>query len=249
MDALMRLLGTLLAAGVALAEAPLALGQALPQRILAYGDSNTFGTNSSAVAQAPARHLERDRWYGVLAAGLGGGYQVLANGRIGRAIDMERGPDGAWRANPRNALLEEMRARGPFRLIIVKLGTNDVSAERRRTAEETGAAAVALAEAASREHMRAFPSAPPLAVILVAPPPFGDTSRGSFRGYFDAGIVPSRGLGAAFRAAGAAAGIPVFDAGQAIAAPGGLDGVHLSAADHRRIGQALIEPARALLDR
>ena len=80
-------------------------------------------------------------------------------------------------------------------------------------------------------------------VLLVAPPPLGDTGHALFSDTFDADAqARSRDLPARLHDAALAAGIPFLAASQVIHTDG-VDGVHLSAQAHHRLGGAV---ARAL---
>ena len=52
----------------------------MTRTIMAFGDSLTWGTD----VQNDARHAFEDRWPSVLAAGLGDGFRVIAEGLGGR---------------------------------------------------------------------------------------------------------------------------------------------------------------------
>jgi hypothetical protein len=63
-----------------------------PLRVLAHGDSNTWGFVSDADTGNPARLPDADGWPGILEAALGGGVQVLVDAIPGRRTDREPTP-------------------------------------------------------------------------------------------------------------------------------------------------------------
>jgi lysophospholipase L1-like esterase len=84
-------------------------------------------------------------------------------------------------------------------------------------------------------------------LLIVAPAPLGDTSKGPFKDDFDQdAITESRELASAFRSESQHLGVPFFDAGSVIATKG-MDGVHLDAAAHARLGRALTEQVKRLI--
>ena len=67
-----------------------------PLRILAYGDSNTWGWLPIADGEPGARHADGVRWPGVMQHALGHACQVRVNGLWGRTLDSDlaRGLNG-----------------------------------------------------------------------------------------------------------------------------------------------------------
>lgn len=90
--------------------------------ILCFGDSNTWG----AVPATGTGRFGRDvRWPGVMARQLGEAYEVRENGLNGRTTTFDRLPRH-WRSG-RDLIVPAMEVCAPIEVVIVLLGTNDVS--------------------------------------------------------------------------------------------------------------------------
>jgi lysophospholipase L1-like esterase len=90
--------------------------------VLCFGDSNTWG----AVPGTGSDRFGRDvRWPGVMARQLGEQFEVRENGLNGRTTVYDRLPR-QWR-NGRDLIVPAMEVCAPIDLVILLLGTNDVS--------------------------------------------------------------------------------------------------------------------------
>lgn len=90
--------------------------------VLCYGDSNTWG----AVPGSDTGRFAPDvRWPGVMRARLGAGFQVIENGLNGRTTTFDYLPRH-WR-NGKDLLVPAIETGHPLDLVIILLGTNDVS--------------------------------------------------------------------------------------------------------------------------
>jgi lysophospholipase L1-like esterase len=217
-----------------------------PVRVLLFGDSNTFGSRSTAEAVTGTRHPEAERWTRVVADALGPSIRVVADGRIGRYVEAEKVGTGWIPTIEGGELAAAFRKSGPFDTVVIMLGTNDVSGNVRRGAEDAARALVALARAAPALHARMHPSRTAPKLLLIAPPPLGDTSRTFLAGLFGPGEGPSRQFGSLLLSLAKEANVFAFDAGTVISAPGGADGVHFSTDDHQRLGAAIAPLIRSL---
>ncbi len=213
-------------------------------RVLAYGDSNTWGWRAVADGKPVPRHGDAQRWAGVMQRALGPGYAVQVNGLIGRTLDADLS-EGVGQLegqdhNGRRRLALALAEAGPVNLLLLMLGTNDVIDELQRSPDDIAASLSALATIA-RVGTEAAPAAPALPrMLIVVPVPLGDTGRTPFKELFGPGAIEkSRQLAAAYRREAAKLGLPVFDAASVVPVADGIDGIHLSAAAHRRIGRAL----------
>ncbi len=90
--------------------------------ILCYGDSNTWG---AVPASDDERYPPDVRWPGILARELGEEYEVVESGLGGRTTAFERLP--LQYRNGRDLLVPIMETQAPLDLVIILLGTNDVS--------------------------------------------------------------------------------------------------------------------------
>jgi lysophospholipase L1-like esterase len=228
----------------------------LPRRVLAFGDSNTWGFVSDPDTGDPSRLPDTERWPGILQDVLGSGVQVLVDAIPGRRTDLDADTDlpvvGDVAPSALNGL-EHAEAAGlsqsPLDLVIVMLGTNDLAIVPPRPSEAIAQACVDVAEALVRGATAFTPGRVPQ-VLLVCPPPLGgDGIAGpdvpDVAGW-PAVWQASRELAPAMQRVARAAGLHVFDAGSATPTSG-PDLVHLDVDDHRRLGSALAEGVRRLL--
>lgn len=219
-----------------------------PLRILAYGDSNTWGWLPIVDGEPGAHHPDAVRWPGVMQRALGPAWRVRVNGLWGRTLDSDlpRGINGLT-GDDHNGLKRlplALLTETPVHLLVVMLGTNDLMAPLQKPVADVaqGVAALAARAAEGLVPHPALGDGPRL--LLVAPPPLGETRGAMFADTFDAGSrARSRELPAALQAAAVAAGVPFFDAGSVITTDG-VDGVHLGAAAHQVLGRALAAEVR-----
>jgi lysophospholipase L1-like esterase len=133
--------------------------------VLCFGDSNTWG-------YVPGRDAERfpreSRWPVLLAAALGGEWEVIAEGLNGRTASMDS-PTADGR-NGLTYLVPCLQSHMPVDLLVIYLGTNDVS-DRFRLPDADAAFAVARLVRAARAS-EAGPDGGAPDVLVVAPPPF-----------------------------------------------------------------------------
>ena len=191
--------------------------------ILCYGASNTWGYDP----RDGARFGPEDRWPGVLQGCLGPGVNVVEEGLNGRTIGSYE-PAGS----PYNGLehLERyLSGRPPFALIILFLGTNDLFAEPTVTA---AVLAGEVADACERIGLLT----PATRVLLIPPLPLTESIGAS--GALGPQRRKSRQLAGEFLRAACSSGCLCFDA-SAVARSSPIDGIHLEAADHRRLGRAV----------
>ncbi len=210
----------------------------MTRTILCYGDSNTFGTMPMAGLEDDGRFARADRWPQVMAAALGGGVEVIAEGLPGRTTVHDDVVEGPHR-NGLSVLPAVLESHRPLDLVIVMLGTNDLKFRFSMTAWDIAASIGRLALAA-----RATATGPGRAgprVLVVCPPPIEET--GCLAPMFQGGAAKSRALAAACRDICARLGLPMLDAGQVISVSP-VDGIHYSAEAQHRLGLALADDVR-----
>ena len=204
--------------------------------VLCFGDSNTWGSDPSD----PDRRFPWSvRWPGVLQIELGDAFHVVEEG-LGSRTTVVDDPLLPYRSGL--ALLAPcLEAHAPLDLVIVMLGTNDISYS------WVGAAAAAdgagmLAQRVLRSEAGPGGGAP--AVLLVCPPPVGPITEDA--DLYVGAEEKSRKLPGEFARVAAATGCPWLDAGEVVATSA-IDGWHLEAAEHGRLGSALAERVRGML--
>jgi lysophospholipase L1-like esterase len=202
----------------------------MTRTIVCFGDSNTHGADP-----IDGTRLPRDvRWPGVLRAALGDGYEVIEEALSGRTTVWDS-PLAPGR-NGRDYLLPCLWSHEPVDLVIIMLGTNDLKAIHRLSANEIASGAGVLVDLARQS--LAGPGDTPPAVLLVAPVPLAEVTDRSEVWGFGAARRESMRIAERFAVVASDRGVAFFDAGR-VATVSPLDGVHLDADAHRAIGMAL----------
>lgn len=222
-------------------------------RILAYGDSNTWGWVPTAAGFPSVRHPDAVRWPGVMEAALEaslGDVTVVVDGLSNRTVNTAY-------PEPQNGIaadafigLRDIRAAVaaelPLDLVIVMLGTNDARSDLAVDPATVGADMIRLVEEIRTLNGGVATTYPTPRVLVVAPPAIGDTSATPISGVTVGSSERSRAVTAALTKAGAEAGFEVFDAGTVVTVDS-IDGVHLTAPMHAALGQAIAARALPLL--
>lgn len=208
------------------------------KRILCYGDSNTWGADPLGGPRFGAEV----RYTGVLARSLGAGFTVIEEGLGGRTTVLDD-PFEPWR-NGRTYLRPCLLSHNPLDLVTLMLGTNDLKLRHGVTPQDSGIGIEALVG-----DIRWLLADHPPRILVIAPVPPGAPIRRHARlGPMFGEDSPERGraMTPVYEATARALGCDFFDAGQYAALEHG-DGLHLNAADHQAVGQALAEKVRAIL--
>lgn len=204
------------------------------KHILFYGDSNTWGYDP----QTDGRYPLSVRWTGLLARRLPG-CRILEAGLNGRNTAFEDGLE-PWR-NGAAYLPMTLKTHDPLDLVAVMLGTNDLKRRFGLTPGEITHGMERLAEIVMHPviwHGRSHPR-----MLIIAPPPLDAQAiaRSRMTDQFDVdSAVRSRALSAQYAALAARIGCYFFDAAM-IGTMGQADGVHMDAAGHARLADALAE--------
>jgi lysophospholipase L1-like esterase len=198
--------------------------------ILCFGDSNTWGAPPAGDERLP----RRIRWPGALQGLLGEGYHVIEEGLNGRTATVEH-PwiDGR---SGRGYLLPCCRSHAPLDLVIVYLGTNDLSDRYHLSAADVAEACASLVRVVWAADCGRGGGTPP--VLLVCPPPIRAT--GPDAAEYETMAAKSLTLGAHFADAAAAAGAELLDL-NGVVRYADEDPIHLDADAHRALAGA-VEP-------
>jgi len=199
-----------------------------PARILCYGDSNTWGYSPRDGSRFPPGV----RWPGVLGRCLGPGFTVLEEGLNGRTL-RSLGPPG-YPGSGGGHLLRTLAALVPLQGLVLFLGINDLFAFETVSAGELGREMDLLLERVTSEGTPGCLE--PREVVVMPPVPLNEAVGEP--SLYGGQLEQSRQLAVEFRQAAARRGCRFFDPGQVIAASP-LDGVHLEAEAHIRLGEAL----------
>lgn len=210
------------------------------RQILVYSDSLSWG-----IVPLTRKRLPFDqRWPGVMEN------RLNAKGAAVRVIeDCLNGRRTVW-DDPykpgRNGLVglaQRIEVSSPLALVILALGTNDFQSMHQHNAWQSGQGIAALVAAIRGAPIEPGMPVPP--VLVMAPPPIGEP-RGPIAPKFEGGGAKSAGLAEEYRKVSAELGCQFFDAGS-VTPSSRVDGVHLDADQHLKLGEAMAETVRAAL--
>lgn len=210
------------------------------RQILVYGDSLSWGIIPLTRERLPFHA----RWPGVMES------QLSGTGIPARVIeDCLNGRRTVWE-DPfkpgRNGLMglqQCIESHSPLDLVILMLGINDFQSMHPHNAWHSAQGIMVLVTAIRQAPIEPGMPVPP--VLVVAPPP-AQEAQGPLAPKFLGAHEKCAGLAAAYREAAEVSGCHFFDAGTVIMASP-LDGVHLDADQHLKLGQALAEFCRVPL--
>ena len=212
------------------------------QQILVYSDSLSWGI----VPLTRNRLAFEARWPGVMEN------RLNEKGRAVRVIeDCLNGRRTVWNdpykpgRNGLEGLAQRIEVNSPLALVILALGTNDFQSMHPHNAWQSAQGIAALVAAIRGAPIEPGMPVPP--VLVMAPPPFGDP-RGPIAPKFAGGAVKSRGLAGEYRKVSAELGCHFFDAGT-VTPSSRVDGVHLDADQHGKLGEAMAAAVRPILAR
>ena len=207
--------------------------------ILCFGDSNTWGN----ISGTPDRFDPEVRWTGVMQRELGDGYLVIEEGYNGRTVATTdyaeyrmAGIDYFWPC---------LDSQSPLDLVILMLGTNDLKLRFGLEAES-----IAFGFNRYLDALKTTPMAGARPRVLLASPILideGYKGNAVFHGMFgEDGVARSRALAPVYRRFADENGLAFLDAAE-YAAASPVDGIHMAAEDHRRLGLAMAAKAREIL--
>ncbi|MGK9147174.1 SGNH/GDSL hydrolase family protein [Plantibacter flavus] len=217
----------------------------MTKKILAFGDSLTWGWIPKEHAVPTERYPASVRWTGVLADELGTDYELVSEGLSGRTTTLDDPTDP--RLNGADYLPAALASHLPLDLVILMLGTNDTKAYFNRSPLDivTGVSVLVGQILGSAGGVGTAYPAP--AVLLVAPPELGEIPNPWFHQVFEGAREKSAELSDRYRALATFLGIPYFDAGSVISTDG-ADGIHLTENNNRDLGLALVPVVKSILE-
>lgn len=204
------------------------------KHILCYGDSNTWGFDP--LTQNRLNH----RWTRVLSQALGADYEIIEEGLCGRITIWDDELDAS--KNGRAYLTPCLESHRPLDLVIIMLGTNDLKAKFKLTAEEIARGAGELISMVQGSWVGPDGKGP--VVLLLAPPK--TTTLTEYAAEFEGAEQVSAQFGECFRQVAAELACPYLDTSTIIASSL-LDGIHLEAGEHRKLGLAVAERVKELI--
>lgn len=207
--------------------------------ILAFGDSLTWGFEAGTFK----RHAFEDRWPNALVARLGGRARVIEEGMNGRTTVF---PDPTCEAERNGAVALPMllATHQPLDLVIIMLGTNDVKYANRCTAFDAAMGMERLIKLV--KHHDWVEDMPQPQVLIMSPPALSKTNDEWFSDLWGHAIEESKNFARHYMRVAEEQGVHFFDAGS-VAKTDPTDGGHLTAADTRKLGEALVPVVKRIL--
>jgi lysophospholipase L1-like esterase len=204
--------------------------------ILCYGDSNTWGANPADLGRYP-----RDvRWTGVLARELGPDYTIIEEGLNGRTTVWDDLIEGY--KNGKDYLIPCLETHRPIDMVVLMLGTNDLKIRFSVSAYDIASGAGVLVDVIQKSVAGPDGRAP--RVLLMAPPPIAKLSE--FAETFEGGLGKSKKLGQHYKRVADERGCDFLDTSTVIVSSD-VDGIHLDAPEHRKLGLAVANRVRESL--
>ena len=217
----------------------------MKRRILAFGDSNTWGWNPINDFTAPPVRWDDDvRWTGVAQKILGDEFEIINEGLNGRTTVWDD-PIQEYRCG-KDQLPAIMDTAAPFELCIIFVGSNDLKTR-------FGLASKDVAEGAGVLVQRAlvrtgdFTGQQPK-ILLVCPPRLGpNISRGPLGPIFVNSEEKSKYLDPFYRAVAERFHVEYLNADELIHSSE-RDGLHLEADQHEILGKAMAAKIKEILN-
>lgn len=216
-------------------------------RIMCYGDSNTWGfTKRPAVKRYPSNV----RWTGVVQAQLGDGYTIIEEGLSSRTAGEDNFDNGLNDAikdelnfNGRPTLMPLLKSHIPLDLVVIMLGTNDIKVKFHRSPEEVTANVEKLVQMIQQscDPEKEWYGYGVPKILVVAPPPLIATKAS-----FAPKNAASKELGHLYKEMAARNNVEFLDAWDVVHYPGMSDGIHLTAEQHKALGEAIAAKIKAI---
>lgn len=205
-------------------------------RVLCYGDSNTWGFDPVT----KDRFDKATRWTGILATLLGGDYEIIEEGLNGRTTVWDDPIEGY--KNGQTYLIPCLESHCPLDLVVIMLGTNDLKQRFSLSAYDIAEGARVLVRIV--QSSAAGPRGQPPQVLLLAPPV--TTTLTEFAEMFEGAVAKSQRFAQHFARVAQELGCPFLDTSPVVVSSA-VDGIHLDAAEHRKLAQAVASRVRELI--
>jgi lysophospholipase L1-like esterase len=201
-------------------------------QVLVYSDSLSWGIIPTTRRRLPFEA----RWPGVMEIALtkqGHSVRVIEDCLNGRRTVWED-PFKTGR-NGLAGLAQRIEVNSPLALVMLMLGTNDFQSMHPHTAWHAAQGIATLVAAIRQAPIEPEMPVPP--IVVMAPPPILNP-RGPIAAKFTGAADKAAGLADAYRDMASQLGCDFFDAGSVTPAST-VDGIHLDADQHERLGRAL----------
>ena len=210
------------------------------KKILAYGDSNTWGFipgTFNAVNCTALRYPKEERWAGVMAQRLGNKYEVIEEGLCGRTTVLND-PLMPVMTNGKSYLLPCLLSHGPLDLIIIMLGTNDLKQRFNLSPFEVSCG--------MRQLIILARTVAPNAKILVISPAVTIDDIGDFKHDFKGAHCKSKDLAKYYKEVCTIEQCNYFDAAT-VCISSAIDGIHLDSASQISLGAEVANLVKEIL--
>jgi lysophospholipase L1-like esterase len=222
-------------------------------RILAYGDSNTWGWIPVEQGFPTTRYSDSVRWPGVLEDSLrldDPVSKVLVDGLTSRTVntayrDPQNGIDGQ-RFNGLANIDASVAEALPLDVVVIMLGTNDARSDIASKPEQVADDIAKMVERVRDINGGVGSTYAAPKVLIIAPPSVGDTSKTPISGIMKGSDVRSKEIAAAILAKAASVKFDVLDAASIVSIKS-IDGVHMDPKDHKILGEAIAAKVKQLL--
>lgn len=210
------------------------------KQILVYSDSLSWGI----IPTTRHRFDFKQRWPGIFEAAL------IAQGHEVRIIeDCLNGRRTVWEdpfklgRNGLVGLAQRIEVSSPLALVVLMLGTNDFQSMHNYNTWHSAQGIAALVSAIRQAPIE--PGMPVPQILVVAPPPIG-IPRGPIAPKFEGGEAKCIGLAAAYKQVCLEHDCAFLDAGM-VTSSSHVDGVHLDADQHAKLGLAIAKAVEIIL--
>jgi lysophospholipase L1-like esterase len=205
------------------------------QRILCFGDSNTWGSDPTHKHAGKRRFSYSDRWPGVLANLLGIQYELIENGLSGRTTCHDDPEEGGGK-NGYQAISQLLEQDNNFQLVIIMLGTNDLKTKFHQSAKK-----IVISMEQILIKIRKVSQAK---VLLIAPIRAREIKQ--YRDAFSGAAQKSQDLAEELGILANHHNIAFIDAG-AVAQASDDDGIHMTADQHEKLAAIIFSEIKTLL--
>ena len=206
--------------------------------LLCFGDSNTWGFDPATWERYPLDI----RWPGVLQNELGESYRVIEEGLNGRTVVLSNPLDRF--SNGETDLASALASHCPLDLVILMLGTNDLIMSSSGSPDSVGKGIDVLLDII--RHSGAGPGGNAPSVLLLAPPPIGPLV-GEIEA-LESAVAQSYLFAQRYESLAADFGCAFLNAGD-IVRSSEVDGFHLDASEHIKLGLAVAKRVRVIFAR
>ncbi len=204
--------------------------------VLCYGDSNTWGADPAT----GGRYARDVRWTGVLRNTLGEEYLIIEEGLNGRTTVWDDPIEGY--KNGMSYLIPCLETHRPIDLVIIMLGTNDLKMRFSVSAYDIGQSMAVLIDIVKKSKAGIDDNAPKL--LVMAPPP--TTTLSDYAEMFDGAYEKSVKLADRYHAVTQEYGCHFLRTSDYIRSSE-LDGIHLDASEHAKLGEAVAQKVKSIL--